>query len=645
MIYSILYALLAALALGILVFIHELGHYLMARREGMRVEAFSIGFGKPIVAWKRDGVQWQFCWIPFGGYVKIAGMEKQGLLEPHQIEDGFYGKGPWSRIKVALAGPVINMILAFVLFSFIWMSGGREKPFAECTHLVGFVDTNSHLYQEGLRPGDQINTYADQPFTGFRQLMSSALLDQGPYHVTGEKIDYFSGVKAPFSYTLDLGNTLTGLDKVSLAVKTIFPAGYLIYDERGGSLEDSPMQTSGIQSRDRVLWVDGELVFSRVELSALINQPKTLLTVSRGDKVFLTRIPRLRIGDLRLTSVEKAELQDIGYELQLNTTPLSGLYFIPYALTHDCLVDAPTSYIDDHASEQKEFTSSHPTLEIPLLPGDRILAVDGVETPSLKAFFGSIQKKHVQMIVQRGEIFAPTSSAKADSEFMENVSFSDLQKLIASIGSASRLPNIGNLYLLNPIQPKPRYEFPLTYSLKDRITSAVVSQKKEKAGEDVSKEREMALRKLEEGQSQLMLGLPLEDRLVNYNPSPFHLVAASLQEAWKMIYALVTGYASPKYLAGPVGIVQVIHYGWSQGIKEVLYIVAAISLNLGIVNLLPIPVLDGGHICFAFYEMITRRKIKAKTMERLIIPFIVLFVAFFIYLTYQDLYRLLARFF
>ena len=645
MIYSILYAVLAALALGILVFIHELGHYLMARKEGMRVEAFSIGFGKPIFVWKREVVQWQFCWIPFGGYVKIAGMEKQGLLEPHQIEDGFYGKSPWSRIKVALAGPVINMLLAIALFSFIWVSGGREKPFAECTHLVGFVDTSSPLYKEGLRPGDEITSYADQPFTGFRQLISSSLLDQGPYHVKGEKIDYFlAAKKTPFSYTLDLGS-LAGLDKVTLALKTIFPAGYLIYDERGGSLEDSPMQTSGIKNRDRVLWVDGELVFSRAELSSLINQPKTLLTVSRGDKVFLTRIPRLRIGDLRLTPVEKAELQDIGYELQLNTTPLSGLFFIPYVLTHDCLVEGATSYIDEHAQEQKAFESSHPELEIPLLPGDRILAVDGVETPSLKVFFGSIQKRNVQMIVQRGESFAPISSAKADSSFMANVSFADLQKLIASIGSSSRLSNIGNLYLLNPIQPKPYYEFPLTYSLKDRITNAVVSQKKEKEGEDVSKEREIALRKLEQGQSRLMLGLPLEDRLVNYNPSPFQLVAASLEEAWKMIYALVTGYASPKYLAGPVGIVQVIHYGWGQGIKEVLYIIAAISLNLGIVNLLPIPVLDGGHICFAFYEIITGRRIKAKTMERLIIPFIVLFVAFFIYLTYQDLYRLLARFF
>jgi regulator of sigma E protease len=645
MIYSILYAVLAALALGILVFVHELGHYLMARREGMRVEAFSIGFGKPIFSWLRDGVQWQFCWIPFGGYVKIAGMEKQGVLEPYQIEDGFYGKGPWSRIKVALAGPVVNIVLAFIVFSFIWMTGGRDKPFTECTHLIGWVEPASALYKEGMRPGDQINTYGNEPFTGFRQLATAALLDQGPYSITGEKFNYLQGTVSPFSYSLDLGDSLTGLDKMSLALRMMAPASYLIYDEKLGSLEDSPMEESGLKSKDRVIWVDGELVFSRHQLSSLINQSKALLTVSRGDKVFITRIPRLQIRDLRLNSTEKAELQDISYALKIDE-PFAGLYFIPYNLTEGCVVDDPVPYIDDLAIEREAFEPSKSSdLEIPLQAGDRILSVDGTSISSIQSLFSSLQKRQVQMVVVRGGSYPSVSASVADEKFMDNISFKDLQTMVKSIGSADRISSIGNLHLLNPITPKPRYEFPLTYSIKDRVKNAVVSQKSQKKGKASSDEAASALRAVEANQKQLMLGLPLQDRLVKYNPSPFHLMGASLQEAWKMIYALVTGYASPKYLAGPVGIVQVIHYGWGQGVKEVLFLVAAISFNLGIVNLLPIPVLDGGHICFALYEMITKKRIKAKTMEKLIIPFIILFIAFFVYLTYQDLYRLLGKFF
>ncbi|MBM3199173.1 MAG: peptidase, partial [Chlamydiae bacterium] len=140
-------------------------------------------------------------------------------------------------------------------------------------------------------------------------------------------------------------------------------------------------------------------------------------------------------------------------------------------------------------------------------------------------------------------------------------------------------------------------------------------------------------------------GIALQDRMVYYNPTPFFLIQASFQEAWQTFHALITGYLSPKYMSGPVGIVQAIHHGWTYGIKEALFWIALISVNLGILNLLPIPVLDGGHICFALYEMVTGKRIKAKTMERLIIPFIVLLVGLFIYLTYQDLLRIISQFF
>ena len=101
--FSLLYLILAAFALGFLIFIHELGHYWIARREGMTVEAFSIGFGKPLSLRSTRGVggDGSFAGFPSGGYVRIAGMEKKGALEPYQIPDGFFGKKPWARIKVA----------------------------------------------------------------------------------------------------------------------------------------------------------------------------------------------------------------------------------------------------------------------------------------------------------------------------------------------------------------------------------------------------------------------------------------------------------------------------------------------------------------------------------------------------------------
>jgi regulator of sigma E protease len=649
MIYSILYLLLAALALGVLIFIHELGHYWVARKEGMKVEAFSIGFGKPFLVWEKDGVKWQLCWIPFGGYVRIAGMEKKGSLEPYQIPDGFYGKRPLSRIKVALAGPIVNIVFALLLFAVIWLTGGRDKPFSEYTHLIGWVEPSSNLYEIGVRPGDEIESFGNKPFEGFNQLIYAAFLEKETQKISGYEINYATGEKRPFSYLLDMGQDLKGLDRVTMTVGILNPASFLIYekypDGKPNPLpEGSPMQGSGIEYNDRILWVDGELIFSKRQLISVINQPRVLVTVKRGSQVFLSRIPRLKIADLRLSGPERAELQDWEFEAGLKDK-VQELYFIPYNLTPDCRVENAISYIDEDASEKRQFETTRSKLEIPLLRGDQILAVDGYKILNGYELLRAIQVRHVQMIVQRGMKYPSISWKAADNKFMAGVAFEDLQKLSQSIGTENRLQSIGDLHLLAPIQPKPLSEFPLSESIKERLASEFIAQKKQIEQMDNPQERALALRLLEENQKKLMLGIVLQDRQVIYNPSPFKMFVGVFDETWRTLRALVTGYLSPKYMSGPVGIVQAIHYGWMLGIKEALFWIAVISLNLGIINLLPVPVLDGGHICFAVIESITKKPIKAKTMERLVIPFIVLLVLFFIYLTYQDILRLLSRFF
>src|SRR3989304_1476244 len=101
MIQNISYFILALIGLGFLIFIHELGHYFMARRVGMAVEVFSIGFGKPVYTWKWGGVKWQICVLPVGGYVRIKGMEtKKKRVDLYKITDGYFGKKPLDRIKV-----------------------------------------------------------------------------------------------------------------------------------------------------------------------------------------------------------------------------------------------------------------------------------------------------------------------------------------------------------------------------------------------------------------------------------------------------------------------------------------------------------------------------------------------------------------
>ena len=649
MIYSIIYVILAAFGLGFLIFIHELGHYFMARREGMTVEAFAIGFGKPILSWERKGVKWHIGILPFGGYVRIAGMEKKGTQEPYQIPNGFYGKKPISRIKVALMGPFVNIIFAFIAFVIIWSVGGREKPFSDYTHLLGWVDKSSDLYLSGVRPGDEIDDFNGKPFEGFNELIYASLLDNKNATIKGMKIDYETRAKTPFDYTLEVDQDLRGIDSSTKTVGILSPASYLIYDRLPDGSENalppgSPMVQSGIEYKDRILWVDGQLIFSKKQLIATVNEPKTLLTIQRGDQVILSRVPRLRVADLRIGPDQKAELDDWMHEAQLNTK-LPDLFFIPYNLDPVLNVENALTYIDEESKEQKPCTSGYCGLDIPLQSGDRIVAVDGVAVNSSFEFLSNLQSRRIQVIVKHDDKEPVLSWKEADIHFDDGINWNDLQKIYSSIGTAQPVKQMGNLRLLSPIVPKNLSDFPFAENIKTRLANELSAQRKQIEEIEDAEQKAAALRLLEENQKKVMLGIVLQDRQVNYNPSPFSMFFSVFKETYRTLVAVVTGVLSPKWLAGPVGIVQVMQYGWSLGVKEALFWLAMISLNLGLINLLPLPVLDGGHICFSIWESITKKPIKSKTMERLVIPFIVLIIAFFLYVTYHDLMRLFSRFF
>lgn len=644
MIINIIYIILAAFGLGLLVFIHELGHYFMARRVGMRVEAFGIGFGKPILSWEHKGVKWNINMLPFGGYVRIAGMEKEGHLEPHQIPDGFFGKSPWDRIKVALAGPIVNIIFALFLFLILWMAGGREKPFSEFTRIIGWVDTESQLYQCDVKPGDEITQYDGHAFNGFSDLMYSSLLADKSKEISGYKIDYATSEKEPFHYVLDTYPDPRAIDPSVRTIGVFSPARYLIYANHDSVFKDSPMAMSGIQNRDRIVWADGQLIFSMSQLSQLTNDSVTLLTVKRGEQIFQTRIPRLKVGDIQFMDNGLEEINDWQHESDIRART-SDLYFIPYDLTHNAMVENPLTFIDQNLEEHSFQAKPRSMMEIPLERGDQIIAADGTAITSSAQLLSHLQQRHVEIIVQRPKAWKFASWKEADQSFINSFNWTDLSQIISTIGTENPIQNVNDYYLLNPIVPKPLTEFSYYNEKKESYEKELSEKRKIIEGIKNPNERKQALQLLEENQKRAVLGFIPQDLPVRYNPDPFALFVGVFEQMYRTIKSLVTGMLSPKWMSGPVGIVQVFHYGWSQGIKEALYWMGLISLNLGIINLLPIPVLDGGHILFAIIEKIKGKPLKAKTMERWIIPFVILIVIAFIYFTYNDLVRLFSRYF
>lgn len=648
MIFTAAYILLAILALSFLIFIHELGHYFMARRVGMRVETFAIGFGKPIYTWERDGVKWQINWLLFGGYVKIAGTDTEKDPDPYKVPDGFFGKSPLDRIKVAFMGPFVNIAFALLVFIVLWGIGGRTKNFSEFTAKIGWVDPKSELYVHGIRPGDEVRSYEGHPYQGIGDhLYAPMTASEEGLKIVGEKVNYATGEKHPFEEKVKPYPRPNVVQKGIMTSGILAPANYIIYDKFPGGrenplLEGSPLQGSGIQYGDRIVWVDGNLIFSNEQLDKLLNDGKVLLTVKRGNEILQVRVPRVFANEFRLDPQAKEELIDWQFASGLNAVKFQNLHALPYNLTNDAVVEGEYRFIDKEneatAFPQLQYASTDQRLQ----KGDKILAVDGIPVTRSHQILAQVQQHKVNIIVQRNPSLRERLSWKGeDAAFDGLVEWKDLQTIAMSIGTGHPVEAVGDLVLLKPVLPKAITDFPISAEKQAQLEVEVKEQKKHIAAIEDPEKRAQATKNLENQTKRLILGFAPQDRKVEYNPLPTEQFENVFVQIWRTLMALFTGSLNPKWLSGPVGIVQVVYDSSLVSLKDSLFWIGAISLNLGVLNLLPIPVLDGGTILLSLFEMATGKKIQPKTLETLIIPFAILLIGMFLFFTYNDLSRLL----
>ncbi|HET7378946.1 MAG TPA: RIP metalloprotease RseP, partial [Gaiellales bacterium] len=149
-----------AFVIGVLIFVHELGHFLAARRVGIRVLTFSIGFGPRLIGFTRGGTDYCVSAVPLGGFVKMAGE----TADENQTgkADEFLSKSRWERFQVLIMGPVMNLLLAVVVLAFVLYQGADVPAYRDMSPVVGAIEKASPAEKAGLAVGDVILRVDDQ---------------------------------------------------------------------------------------------------------------------------------------------------------------------------------------------------------------------------------------------------------------------------------------------------------------------------------------------------------------------------------------------------------------------------------------------------------------------------------------------------
>ena len=232
-------------ALGVIIFVHEAGHLLMAKAFGMRVLAFSLGFGKRIWGFTRGETEYKVSLIPLGGYVRLGGEDPGEVSDdPHD----FMNAPRWQRILVYLAGPAMNVMLAILLIAGVLMVGIQVPTLPEIPPIIGSVAEDSPAAKAGLLPGDEVLTtngneaqdWEDVHFafiTSPEREVTLTLLRQGQ-----QKVVSLVPVKIP---------------KYEFGFAGAFPT---VLPRIAQVMENSPAEAAGFQPGDEIRSVDGQAI-------------------------------------------------------------------------------------------------------------------------------------------------------------------------------------------------------------------------------------------------------------------------------------------------------------------------------------------------------------------------------------------------
>ncbi len=275
--------------LGVLIVLHEAGHFVVARALGAPVEIFSVGFGKRLWGFTRGGTDYRISLIPFGGYVKVVGLgpDESTVVGAGEPEPELLPR--WKRILIFLGGPLTNVVAAVAFLALAFVMGVEVPAYRNAPPVVGWVEPEAPAAAAGIRPGDRIVAVDGKPIPTWREL-ETTLLSAGGREVTltvergGGRLQVRITPEKVTRYGFGYAGILPPLDATVVQL-----------------LPNSPAERAGLRPGDRIVAVDGEPVRQFYDLIRLISPhpgERLTLTVERdGAEVQLEVVPKDEGGE------------------------------------------------------------------------------------------------------------------------------------------------------------------------------------------------------------------------------------------------------------------------------------------------------------------------------------------------------------
>lgn len=613
-----LHLLLAILGISLVIFVHELGHFLAARLCGVRVETFSIGMGPRVLSWKRGDTRYQLAALPLGGYVKMAGDE---LVDPDSEEerreprpDELASKGVGARFLIFSGGVIMNVLFGLVVFPIVFLVG---VPFT--APVIGSTSLGSPAWEAGLEPGTEVLAVNGKHVFAFDHIPTAiALAPQGPVTLTVRP----PGAKDPKKVSLtpetqtDLGVRMVGIN----------PA--LDEDLRLAVTPGSPAAKAGILDGDMLRGVRDQLpgvdLITTLRAEAMSPGPLEVEVETPGDPSsrrwvtiapdptsglqhktigvaqIMRRVGALRsgygpkelgleVGDLVMDvngkpvidrlDLRRLMLADVGRDIELNVEREGRRLKLDLG---SFTQEGTLTFLDglaiggDDSTPSVAVTEGGPAWRAGLRTGDRIVRIDGVP-------------------ITGWSDIPPAVRAKAELDPPEPLKLSIMRQ--ASPGAALETATLS-------VTPEPS---PISGDL----------------------------------------GLAFNFRQIIYRANgPIDALSAGvsstwrfLEDSWIFLQRVLTQDVSGKNAGGIITIGMVSTHWAGEGLAKLFFFLCILSMNLAFLNILPIPLLDGGHLFFLAVEKLKGSPVSPKVQIMSQAIGMVMLLSLMLYVTYNDVMR------